>query len=356
MVDNIKITDDEYIKGLFDLGYINSGPSATDQVVETSLGKLTLAHPIIRAATRDFQMFLSSSLERAVQDHYPDRVAAGIGAYHDGDAGVATKEAMVQRLNTGCGCADFETAATGTGSMPAGCHSERFNLPTDEHQMTFGVDERRMPDELKQIRDYGPGIGKMRRIDRIIDRVIFSCALRGMRLIRRPVEEETNFDISWEHGRGWIGLAQYNQKKCRTYSFCKLDIGYCSRQGDDRIAILLLHEVGHVIGLPHVRQSTRNVMSPVLEMRRYVGFADGDASVPRLKGYYSDVPIDLEEKDIVTPSDIRWSSRLQGKLDGDIVFIDGFVEVTIGDRTARAFAVPDVDDGIFILEPDFSVV
>ena len=318
---------DQLKEHLFDLGYFSS-PDRVDTVDKEDLPQLNLKHPAVQSAVRSFQGFVSDMLDAfSVREH-------GRIATHDGDAGPATLAALHERLK-GCGCPDWDNAATGSGSMPAGCHGD-----SDEHQMTFGVDKARMPNSL-----HG-------RIDAIIERVVSSFAHWGLRLIQLPVEETTNFDISWRHGRGWIGLAQYNQKHCGTYSFCYIDIGYSGSENDEQVAELTCHEVGHVTGLPHVRQG-RGVMSPVIRrVRPFAGFTEDDASAPLLTKFYGGEPTGNVNVDL---PEIQFSGELKGIVENGRVVIDGEIVAVCDDRSAAAIIVPSDQPGVYVPRPKVRV-
>ena len=224
------MTDQEYIRALFDLGYLSTVP-------EKDLDKLTIQDQDVIRASAKFQAFNESTMEVTVQ------MAHARCPILDGAVGPATIGAMQHRMS-GCACPDIQ-AATG-GSFPRGCHGK------DHHNVNFGVDARRMPAEIKG-----------ERWERILGWVIAAYARRGIELNQIPVEEKTNFDIEFTHGRGWIGLAEFNSQSCDSHGFNKLDIGYCRTQNDVQIAELLCHEIGHNCNLQHVRQG-RGVMGPVI--------------------------------------------------------------------------------------------
>lgn len=326
-----------YIKMLWDLGYSHEEYSPT----------LDIGDQVVMDATRRFHEAFPELMNSFVIKHHKRLLDA------NGEIGPATLDGMLVRSN-GCGESDAaiafpEVQQAGSGSMPIGCYTDGI------HEMRFAVDERRMPNALKQIKDYGAA-GKMRRWDRIVQRVVFRYAQRGIRLTQIDDHlEPTNFDVTFVNGAGWIGLGQYNQRHCDTYSFCKLDIGYCASQNDEQVAELLCHEIGHVNRLDHTRGG---VMGPVIRHgHTFVGFIDSDPSTRVLRAYYGPDPVTVtdEEDPIDTGSGFIFTGELEGDFRGDIAIIDGVIHVRHGEKTASAIIVPSGEEGIYIPRPYIDV-
>jgi len=147
-----------------------------------------------------------------------------------------------------CGCSDFETNATGSGSWRAGCVKPEW---PDNHAAIYRVDKSRMPSYLRD--SFEDAWGLMAQ----------AYANVGLAIVRRDAGSTYNSLVTFEPGRGWIGLAIVGRNHtCGTRMWAKFDTRYGSSFSRDRLlnqwAFLLAHELGHNCGLGHTRGGIMN--------------------------------------------------------------------------------------------------
>ncbi len=162
----------------------------------------------------------------------------------DGELGPATRE-LFDRPR--CECPDYGPdvqPATGDGNWK-GCHDF-----ANFHAVKFYVDTRNLPGFLEP------------HIEEILANAIAAYDAIGLRWIRTYDKAEANTVVSWEVGRGWIGLAIVGQgQKCNDRIWCKFSQSYKPGNIVRMYSGLVCHEWGHNAGLQHTRGG---IMNPYL--------------------------------------------------------------------------------------------
>jgi hypothetical protein len=139
-----------------------------------------------------------------------------------------------------CGMPDNEIK-TGSGSWKVGCHV------AGKHSALYRVDKRRMPSFL--VSTFEPAWELMRQAYEEI----------GLSIIRDDNTEKYNSLVTFEKGRGWIGLAIVGRgHTCNTRIWAKFDTVYKPNDLLNQWARLLAHELGHNCGLSHSRGGIMN--------------------------------------------------------------------------------------------------
>ena len=306
------MNDQDVIKWLWDHGYFWD---PTNSVVDvfSAVANLDLHDPdlITCDALESFQIHNFSRINRYTEELYSEahRVT--------GKCGEATRRAMAEPrfcplpdfapppgVKFSYADADLQNAvlrmqAAGTGSWPPPCQREG---------VTFSVDERGMPAE---VREYWPQV-KLR--------VIRDVGHRGCRLVEKNYGQDVNIRLSWEnldrYGQFVIGLAEFNSGKCNDSVFLKLDPSY--HPNVDQVSRVTLHEIGHNLNLPHTPQADDGIMSPTIG-QGYPGFVDTDPSIPLLKRFFPGGPIDAEDPPPTKPTGVALLGTTQVEVDGKIV-------------------------------------
>jgi hypothetical protein len=146
-----------------------------------------------------------------------------------------------------CGCPDIMPDNTGSGSWRAGCLPE---WPRN-HAAVYRVDKSRMPGYLRDT------------FEAAWDLMAKAYADIGLAIVRRDAGSTYNSLVTFEPGRGWIGLAIVGRNHtCGTRMWAKFDTRYGSSFSRERLlnqwAFLIAHELGHNCGLGHTRGGIMN--------------------------------------------------------------------------------------------------
>jgi hypothetical protein len=148
-----------------------------------------------------------------------------------------------------CGCPDIVPDAVGSGSWRAGCPS--VSEWPNNHAAIYKVNKSRMPSYLNETFEESWVL------------MAKAYADVGLAIVRRDTGDTYNSLVTFEPGRGWIGLAIVGRNHtCGTRMWAKFDTRYGSSFARDRLvnqwAFLLAHELGHNCGLSHTRGGIMN--------------------------------------------------------------------------------------------------
>ena len=176
-------------------------------------------------------------------------VVDAIARYRD-FLGVSTLDTQELFELDRCGCPDIVADATGAGSWPVGCHPE---YPKN-HAFAVFFDTSRMPKHWTAAFEAAWELVKQ------------AYANIGIIFFRVMDRKRANTIVTWEVGRGWIGLAIVPRgPRCGQVIWAKYDTRYGSSFSLDRLinqlSFLMTHEFGHNMGMSHTRGG---VMSPTL--------------------------------------------------------------------------------------------
>lgn len=141
-----------------------------------------------------------------------------------------------------CGQPDFGISASRT-SWKKGCDPKFPN----NHTAIYRVNKSRMPAFLKDA--FEPAWELMRQ----------AYAEIGLLVLRDDKTTKYNSLVTFEKGRGWIGLAIVgNNHTCSTRIWAKFDTIYKPSDLVNQWARLIAHELGHNCGLSHSRGGIMN--------------------------------------------------------------------------------------------------
>lgn len=217
----------------------------------------------VRRAIQSYQEFHAQCLDPLCLEHH------GRVLRCDGKPGDATYELFDQPR---CRCPDYGPdvqAATGSGSWKS-CH----NIG-EFHAAKAYIDGRNMPGFLQD--DF----------EEIWSNTVAAYDAIGLRWIRTDDKSEANTVISWQTGRGWIGLAIVGQdQKCGSQIWAKFSPSYNPSKTVRMWSGLFCHELGHNAGLQHTRGGIMN--SYLLSLP---ASWEGDPSRPILARKYGGVPV-----------------------------------------------------------------
>ena len=176
-----------------------------------------------------------------------------------------------------CGRPDFE--AVGSGSWPKGCNPDNPAV----HSVLYYVNDSRMPLYLKD--SFEESWDLMRK----------AYADVGLEVRRSSSSSNYNSLVTFERGRGWIGLAIVGRgQTCRTRMWAKFDTSYGSSFSRVRLvnqwAFLLAHELGHNCGMSHTRGGIMNA-SLINGTFHLDQWRRSDPALPILTRYYDGNPI-----------------------------------------------------------------
>jgi hypothetical protein len=259
------------IPRLFELGHFNN-PAHPTGVTRDELATLKLHHAPVRTAIQSVQEFMALDVDRlALEEHGRIGIA-------DGDIGPATAKLFeVER----CGCPDYSIEGAvaeeaGRGSWPVGCHREFPN----NHAFALFIDKSGMPGYLRPHFDVAWLLCRQAYAD--IGIVFFEV----------DSQSKANTVVTWQRGRGWIGLAIVPRSpQCRDRIWAKFDNRYQPRDMVNQWARLLAHEFCHNMGLSHTRGG---IMNPSIVSGPFTPTAwRGDPSEPALTRFFGGQPVDL---------------------------------------------------------------
>lgn len=186
-----------------------------------------------------------------------------------------------------CGLPDIVDNATGQGSWRVGCHP---NYPNN-HSVVYQVNKTRMPGFLKDV--FEPAWDLMTQ----------AYAEIGLMIIRDDQTKNYNSLVTFEKGRGWIGLAIVGRNQtCSTKMWAKFDTVYKPSDLLNQWARLLAHELGHNCGLSHTRGGIMNpsITSGVFDKTEWTT----DPAYSTLKKWYGGQPVvKTPEWSIPTPQE-----------------------------------------------------
>lgn len=240
---------------------------------------LPLGHEYVGPAIASYQEFNTECLDPLCLKHHSRPLRC------DGEPGPATHELWSQPR---CKCPDYPLdvqAATGSGNWK-GCH----NFP-NFHAAKAYIDTSRMPGFLDD--DF----------EEIWSNTVNAYDAIGLRWIRTDDKSEANTVISWERGRGWIGLAIVGQNQsCQSSIWARFDTGYNPSNTVRMWSGLFMHELGHNAGLQHTRGG---IMSSYLQS--LPASWENDPSRPILARKFGGKPIGGEDLDQYFTHQILWS-------------------------------------------------
>lgn len=199
---------------------------------------VTMSPPLVgdvATAIASYQDFASPTLDALCMKHHGKPLCC------DGEPGPATHELWATPR---CGCKDYGPdvqAATGSGNWK-GCHGIG-----DFHAAKVFIDKSDMPPFLEA------------DLVKIWDNVVAAYDAIGLRWYQTLDRSEANTVISWERGRGWIGLAIVGQdQSCSSEIWARFDTGYNPAKTVRMWSGLFMHELGHNAGLGHTRGGIMN--------------------------------------------------------------------------------------------------
>ena len=271
-------------------------------VTEADLATLTLTDDAVKTAVRSYQEMMAEDFDRLSFDMHE---RPGIA---DGRIGPATAALFdVER----CGCPDYGPdveLATGRGSWPAGCTQEY----PEHHTFVIYWDRSNMPSFLNPV------------IDECIERCYAAYRDVGIVFITAPELQHYQTKVTWERGRGWIGLAIVGQNQsCGTRIWAKFDTQYRPSRMVDQWSRLLAHEFGHNMGLRHSRGG---IMNPSISSGPFTETAwRGDPSESILDRWFGGEPVPPKDGDPDDPDE-------PDPPGSDLVFRGSF-EAFVGDQS-----------------------
>ena len=315
-------------KRLFDLGHFFN-PMIEEEINEEDLDGMNLSSVPVKLAIQSFQDMMPIEFDRLCNEAYGKRGKT------DGIMGVATNKLLqIDR----CGEADYHRVsaateeATGSNSWPAGCHPDW----PDNHTILVAVDDRRIPSFWGRVGDSDSVF------EQAFELVRQAYAQIGLVMIRVPNTGHYNTIISWETGRGWIGLAIVpgSPPSCQTKIWAKFDIRY--RPSDSvlisMLARLLAHELGHNVRLGHSRGGIMNssIVGGPFTFDEWIG----DPSESILNRFFGGVAVDLDDgpddPDDPPEDDDDPPSEDSGLLSGFLTA--GKISLTVKDGIGRIYS------------------
>lgn len=177
-----------------------------------------------------------------------------------------------------CGCPDYPVIDSGSGSWPIGCNPDNPSV----HSVKYYVNKSNMPPFLSETFEVSWDLMRKAYVN------------VGLQIIRSNVVSSYNSLVTFERGRGWIGLAIVGRgQRCSTRMWAKFDTRYGSTFSKDRLinqwAFLLAHELGHNCGMSHTRGGIMNasLINGTFTERQWLV----DVAFPIMKRYYGGLPI-----------------------------------------------------------------
>lgn len=259
---------DQLKRNLWKLGHFRNPEMPTD-VIEDELDSLPLTSDAVKLAIRSYQDFMREDLDRLSEIEY------GRLGVVDGEIGAVTSQLFAVPR---CECADYPddvAPAVGRGSWPSGCWEEYPN----NHAFAVHLDLSRMPSFLNDV------------FDECIERCFAAYRDIGIAFFKTPDKNRSNTHVTFQPGRGWIGLAIVGQgQTCRTAPiWAKFDTRYRPSRLVDQWSRLLCHEFGHNMGLSHSRGG---IMNPSISSGQFTKTAwRGDPSERILTRWFGGDPV-----------------------------------------------------------------
>lgn len=302
------MNDAQIIQLLFDTGHLNHPWGyRPDRTWESSqLSQLEIDHGDVVAAVGSYQDFMGHILEPLVVIHH-DRPAV-----YDGDIGPATLELLEMPR---CGHPDYTgeehaQPAVGTGNWKNCWDIGEF------HCAKVKVHEKNMPSFLKPV------------FEEAWDRVVAAYEQIGLRFLRTDDNANIEFSFFTER-KNYIGIAIVGQgQSCSGNIWCRYSSRYHPSNVLGNWTSLMMHELGHNVGLGHVRSG---IMAPVLSSGLPATW-EGDSSLSALKRRYGGEPIPGDPGD----KDILWDQQgLKSTGTGDEVWAPLFPPIRKTKKIAR---------------------
>lgn len=268
--------DQKIIKRLWELGHFYN-PKSYHEISEENLANLNLKDKVVKDAVASFQEFMADSFDLFSTEHH-NRI--GIA---DGDIGPATEDLLEMPR---CGFPDYTQEdimlANGSGSWPVGCHPDW----PDNHAFVVQVNKSGMPSFLGSRDDENSIFEKAWRAQRL------AYADIGIVFVREDNNNRANTLVTFQRGRGWIGLAIVPRNpRCRDRIWAKFDTRYSPRDILNQWARLLAHEFGHNMGMSHFRGGIMNpsIVSGTFDPTEW----RGDPAERTLTKWFGGIPVDL---------------------------------------------------------------
>lgn len=229
-------------------------------------------------------------------DHpdFPDPNLASLADSDDQTMRLVAGELEVDPELARCICASHArmAAAVGQGSWPMPCRREGITVSIDDSAKPSSID-----------------------LDRLWAEAVITWGLVGIKLVRVPKGERANIRISWVRGRGWIGLAEFNNQSCNDSVFNQLSYNYAPNFF--QVLGLLLHELGHNMNLQHTRGGLMN--PTIIRFDEPFRFTEADPSYRTVMRYTGGEPIPGPK-----PPDPKPPTDVGVEIKGDLqVYVNG---------------------------------
>lgn len=283
---------EKIIRRLWELGHFYN-PKTYHDIKEVDLPKLSLDDESVKDATASFQEFMADSFDKFSSEHH-SRIGVA-----DGDIGPATLDLLEMPR---CGFPDYTQEdlmlANGSGSWPVGCHPDWPN----NHAFSVQVNKSSMPSFLGSRTDENSVFEKAWRLQRL------AYADMGIVYVRDDNNSRANTLVTFQRGRGWIGLAIVPRNpKCGDRIWAKFDVRYSPRDLLNQWARLLAHEFGHNMGMSHFRGG---IMNPSIVSGVFTPTAwRGDPAERTLARWFGGDPVDLGDDDNDNGSDDKFTDK-----------------------------------------------
>ena len=218
-------------------------------------------------------------------------------------------------------------AATGSGSWPAGCYPNEY--PEHHSALIYLERESIVSSKFRDLttseidsfvgtnvwgdrEEFMDRYGRLPMYDAVFALMIEACRRIGIALT--PIDDgpdgsDHNMHVKGERIPGsTIGWGEFPNGTCGDHTLARIDNDFTA--GAHSQCWLLLHEVGHMLGLEHEFQGQRNHRSIMSysNVTPFVGFYDprvmpqrsdrqADRSLPELKEFFGGEPVPVEGTD-----------------------------------------------------------